>query len=229
MFQTLRPYIRGRVLEIGSGIGNMSSLLLKMDGPVVVSDQSLPYLEMLRTRLGADDKLEDVLHLDLEDPDFDTKFAPLMGSFDTVIALNVIEHVRQDDLALQNCKKMLKKGGHFIMLVPAYPSLYNRFDKELGHFRRYTRAGLSELVAKYFELKICRHFNLAGIAGWWMSGAVLKNKIIPSSQMRLFNTLVPVFKVADRLVSGKAGLSVWAVGINNKSEAECIIPGFSGH
>jgi hypothetical protein len=84
------------------------------------------------------------------------------------------------------------------------------------HFRRYTSAGLSSIFIKSgFSVKHSRYFNLIGIAGWLFSGAVQKNKTIPSDQMRIFNALVPLFKLFDQLVLRKVGLSVIVVGTNS--------------
>jgi 2-polyprenyl-3-methyl-5-hydroxy-6-metoxy-1,4-benzoquinol methylase len=211
MFDTIRPFIKGNIFEAGSGIGNISGLLLNMGHPVTLSDFSLPYKKLLQERFGGHAQLAGILDMDLEDKLFDEKFAPYFGMYDTVIALNVIEHVKGDGMAVANCKKLLKKGGHFIALVPAYQLLYNRFDKELGHHKRYNKKSMQRLVAPHLSILQCRYFNLAGILGWFVSGTILKNKTIPSSQMDVFNALVPLFKVMDGLVFHQVGLSVWLV------------------
>lgn len=213
MFDTLRPFIKGKIFEAGSGIGNISGLLLNMGQTVTLSDFSFPYRKLLQEKFGAHPHLAGVLDMDLEDERFDEKFAPYFGTYDTVIALNVIEHVKNDGSAVANCKKLLKEGGHFIMLVPAYQLLYNRFDKELGHYRRYNKKGMQRLVGPHLSILQCHYFNLAGIMGWWVSGTILKNKTIPSSQMDVFNALVPLFKLMDSVVFRTVGLSVWLVGL----------------
>jgi 2-polyprenyl-3-methyl-5-hydroxy-6-metoxy-1,4-benzoquinol methylase len=213
MFDRIRPFIKGRVLEIGSGIGNISNLLLNTQKEVALSDYSTAYLDILRRNFSSHPHLSGLLSIDLVDPRFDEKFSSFFGSFDTVIALNVIEHIQDDDLAIGNCKKLLKKGGHFIILVPAYPLLYNRFDKELGHYRRYTKRTLGLALSRHFTVAQNRYFNLAGIAGWVFSGAILRKKIIPPSQMKVFNTLVPLFRIMDKMVMNRIGLSVWAVSV----------------
>jgi len=212
MFDTIRPFIKGRVFEAGSGIGNISGLLLNTGGQVVLSDYSAPYRQMLEEKFSAHPHFAGVLDMDLEDKKFDEKFAAYFNTFDTVIALNVIEHVKEDGLAIVNCKKLLKEGGHLIVLVPAYQLLYNRFDKELGHYRRYSKKEMQRLVSPHLSIVQCRSFNLAGILGWFVSGTILKNKVIPSYQMDVYNTLVPLFKILDSMVSHRIGLSVWLVG-----------------
>lgn len=209
MFETVRPFIKGRIFEAGSGIGNISSLLLNTGGQVVLSDYSAHYRQLLQERFSGHSHFGGVLDMDLEDKRFEEKFAAYYGTFDTVIALNVIEHVKEDSLAITHCTKLLREGGHLIVLVPAYQLLYNRFDKELGHFRRYSKGAMQRLVSPHLSIVQCQSFNLAGILGWFVSGTILRNKMIPSYQMDVYNTLVPLFKIMDRMVFHRIGLSVW--------------------
>jgi 2-polyprenyl-3-methyl-5-hydroxy-6-metoxy-1,4-benzoquinol methylase len=213
MFETVQPFLKGNVLEIGSGIGNISAFLLETKMPITLSDYNESYCDILRNKFAGYSNLAGVLSIDLVDEKFDEKFAALMGSFDAIIALNVVEHIKDHDLAVANCKKLLKKGGHLIILVPAYQKLYNRFDTELGHYRRYTKKKLNAVMGKHLSMLHNQYFNFAGIAGWFVSGAVLKKKIIPASQMKFYNTLVPVFRLTDKLVFNKVGLSVIGVGV----------------
>ena len=108
---------------------------------------------------------------------------------------------------------MLKPGGKLIILVPAYQALYNQFDKELFHYRRYTTSSLSDVFKKAgipIEKKF--YFNAAGILGWYVSGKIQKNKTIPKGQMGLYNKLVPLFKIADQILMNSMGLSAVCVG-----------------
>lgn len=212
MYETVQPFISGTVLEIGSGIGNMSDFLIRSAQKLYVSDFNETYLSLLRERFSKHTNLGGVFSIDLNDQRFDEKFASLFNLFDTIIALNVVEHIGNDELAISNCEKLLKKGGHLIILVPAYQVLYNRFDKELGHFRRYTRKKLKALMGKHLEIIHSQYFNFPGIFGWFLSGMIMRNRNIPSSQMGLFNKLVPLFKGIEKIVSGRAGLSVIVVG-----------------
>jgi predicted SAM-dependent methyltransferase len=139
-----------------------------------------------------------------------------LGKYDTVFALNVIEHIENETVAIKNCNKLLNRGGKLIILVPAYQQLYNRFDKELEHFRRYNATRLKKLLEhQHFRIVHSQYFNLMGIPGWYVSGKLQKNKTIPKSQMSLYDKLVPIFKLVDRIVVNKIGLSVIAVGIKD--------------
>ena len=89
MFEAIRPYIAGKTLEIGSGIGNISAILVRHHLPLYVSDHTDKYVERLRNRFAATDEIKDILSIDLTDEHFDTVHAGIIGTFDTVFALNV--------------------------------------------------------------------------------------------------------------------------------------------
>ena len=213
IYDTINPYCKGKVLEIGSGIGNISSLFLENNQAIVLSDIRDIYLDRLKDRFTREKSLQEIIKLDFVAHDFSERYADYLDTFDTVFALNVVEHIEDDCLAIANCKLLLKKGGKLIILVPAYQSLYNSFDKELFHFRRYTKKSLQNVFQENdFSIIHSKYFNLAGILGWYISGKLQRNKTIPENQMKFFNQLVPVFKFVDRIIFNKVGLSVIVVG-----------------
>jgi SAM-dependent methyltransferase len=213
MYETIKPFCRGRILEIGGGIGNISECFLADDQELVVTELQDEYCQIIHTRLAAYSNLKDVIAMDIVDPEFDTKFGSLFGTFDTVFALNVVEHIEDHQKALANCKKLLKINGQVIILVPAFQSIFNHFDTALGHFRRYTDKTLQPVFElNDFQIVHRQYFNLIGIAGWWVSGSVLRKKVIPGGQMKLYNFFVPVFRIIDKITNKWLGLSVIMVG-----------------
>lgn len=213
MYETIKPFCKGRILEIGGGIGNISQCFLADGCELVVTELQNEYCEIIRSRLAGYANLKDVLAMDIVDPDFDSKYGQLFGTFDTVFALNVVEHIANDKQALINCRKLLKMDGHLIILVPAFQSIFNHFDTALGHFRRYTAKSLLPVFqASEFSVIHRQYFNLIGIAGWWVSGTLLRKKIIPEGQMKLYNFFVPVFRIIDLISRKWLGLSVIMVG-----------------
>lgn len=208
MYETIKPFCNGKVLEIGSGIGNISEYFFRDNVPIYLSDIRAAYCTNLERKFGDKPTFLGVEDINIADPEFDEKSKDLIGSFNTVFALNVVEHIENDALAIQNCSKLLKPGGNLIILVPSYNNLYNQFDKELGHYRRYTKFSLSKLFSEnHFNIVHKQYFNFIGILGWYVSGRVLKKKSIPGGQMALYNKLVPIFKVIDILIGNAAGLS----------------------
>jgi len=213
MYQTIKPWCKGNVLEIGSGAGNISQFFIQDGFQITLTDIRERYCIKLRTKFGENQNLAGVEKVNLIHPEFENTYSHLINCFDTVFALNVVEHIENDSQAIANSKKLLKPGGHLIVLVPSYEFLYNGFDKGLGHYRRYNTETLSELFLEH-DLSILKkqHFNFAGMFGWYFTGSIFKKKIIPIGQMKIYNALVPVFKLIDKLVFQTVGLSTIVIG-----------------
>lgn len=213
MYDTIKPWCNGRILEVGSGVGNISEFFLRDTKTIHLTDIRDGYCESLREKFNGKMSLLGIETMNLVDENFDEKFEKYFGYFDTVFALNVVEHIFDDQLAVANCNKLLKKGGQLIVLVPAFQSLFNNFDIELEHYRRYTRIKLESLfLSSGFSITHSRYFNAAGIAGWFVSGKIQHHKIIPAGQIRLYNKLVIIFKLLDKMIFNSVGLSVITVG-----------------
>lgn len=213
MYGQIKPYIKGRVVEIGSGIGNISQFLIGENFHTLLSDFNPLYLNVLNEKFGSQINFLGAQKIDLVHPSFDEEYASLIGTFDTLVTLNVVEHINEDYIAIQNCKKLLTDKGHLIVLVPSYSFLYSKMDEKLGHYRRYTRTKLIKLFERA-EMTIVhsQYFNFAGIFAWLISAKLLRKDQIGSSNMKLFNQFVPLFKVADRLMGKSLGLSTIVVG-----------------
>jgi len=206
MAESIAPEVGARVLEIGAGIGNITSQLVPRD-LYVASDVNPHYLDYLRNLALGKPYLE-VARLDLEDAQ---DFEPLAGRFDTVVCLNVLEHVRDPLAALRNIHAALAPGGRAVIYVPQGTKRYSSLDQVLGHRCRYSRELLTqELLASGFELELLRDFNRSGVPGWFLNGRLLKRRHFSRVQLKLFNVLVPLIRRVDRLCPW-SGLGLIAV------------------
>jgi len=206
MFERLRRWIGGSVLEIGSGIGNLSAFLVDRER-LVLTDTREEYLSRLRQRFAGRPNVS-VARLYLPDDDR----AVAGQRFDTVICLNVLEHVDDDISALHAIRRLLGPGGRLVLLVPALQALYGTIDRALGHHRRYKRDGLADLLrATGYTLAHIEYFNLAGIPGWWWAGRVVRRETIPGGSLRLYDALVPLFRL-ERFIPWRVGQSLIAIG-----------------
>ena len=179
MFETIIPFSDGKILEVGSGLGNISEFFLERNFQIRLTDLREDYLHLLQEKFGPRKNLLGVDQLDLAHPNFDKIYRKHLEQYDTVFALNVLEHIQDDQLAISNCKKLLKKSGILIILVPSYQKLYNKFDQGLGHFRRYNKTTLSNLfTVNDFNIIHSQYFNVSGIFGWYLSGNILKKETI---------------------------------------------------
>ncbi len=212
MFDTIRPFVKGNVLEIGSGIGNISSYFVQAGIPITLTDLDTHYCRLLTKNFEREPMVRGVYQLDLAHQNFVNVYTSLLEKYDTVFALNVVEHIPNDKLAIANAKLLLRRGGHLVVLVPAYTALYNGLDQGLEHWRRYNRHSLKKLLSKDFEILKTQYFNLAGIVGWFLSGSILKKAALPSGQISIYDKLVPLFRIADAMAFNQVGLSVIAVG-----------------
>ena len=210
-YDLIQPFCKGRIIELGSGIGNISQYFLEEKKDITLSDLRENYRAYLSNHFSQ--YQPNVRSVDMVHPDFNETYADLIGQFDTVFALNVVEHIENHALAVQNAGSLLKPGGCLIILVPAYGWLYNKFDKELGHFKRFTRKSLRAIFPKEFHILQTAYFNALGIPGWFVSGSLVRNKEISSGEMKLFNKLVPIAKAMDAITFDNIGLSVWCVAL----------------
>lgn len=209
LFDAISPYCSGKILEVGSGIGNLSFYLLKNFSNITLSDFRNKYCDILKIKYGNCANLNSVVEMDLSLYNFKEIYLYSSKKYDTIIALNVLEHIKKDALAIRNCRELLAPNGKLVLLVPAYQFLYNTLDKNLDHYKRYNKTNLSQLVnAEGLQVVEAKYFNFIGIFGWWFTGKLLKKTQIPNYQLKIFNKFIPVFRIIDMLVFNKAGLSV---------------------
>jgi glycosyltransferase involved in cell wall biosynthesis len=194
MADTIRPYVGERVLEIGAGIGNLTRALLPRRKCYVATDIDAEHLARLSTRFQHRPNLR-VRYCDLTDPDH---FTELANSMDSVICLNVLEHVEDDLQGLRNIYSALRPGGRAIILVPHDMRIYGSIDKMLGHYRRYTHEELrTKMEQTGFRFERMLEFNRISRYPWWFSGRVLKREALGVGQMRVFDSLVWLWRRID--------------------------------
>jgi SAM-dependent methyltransferase len=165
LYRTLRPYLHDLVLEVGGG--NVFSQRLLDDGYEVYLGHDDPFQRhLLRKRFGMLNHFRGVLPFDLADAEFDAAYGYLFGQFGTVIARNVLQRLPDDGRAVANAAKLLRPGGHVIVLAPALPLFYDRQDRDQGDLRRYTRRGLRRLIAATgLDTVRSMYLNLAAVLG----------------------------------------------------------------
>jgi len=213
MYDEIKPWLYGQVLELGSGIGNISVYVLQSRFKTVLSDINPSYTQLLEKRFSGNSNLVNIVSIDLQHPHFQEQYGDMEAQFDSIFLLNVIEHLENDVAAIKNCNYLLKPGGHLTVLAPAYPFLYCVLDKNLGHYRRYTKHKLTALICQHsFSLLAAKYFNLAGIAGWLIWGKLFRRPQLGARSFGTFNQLVPLFRMADKLVFQQIGLSTIVVG-----------------
>ena len=205
LYGRARPYLGARMLDLGAGIGTFTELAAAEGRDVVALEPHAPYAELLEAGLGRRPNVE-VVHATVEELR-DRGLKP----FDSVLCVNVLEHIPDHASALRAARDLLVPGGHLLLLVPAHPRLFGEIDRRIGHVRRYQTRPLAELLRDVgLEPSRVRYVNPVGALGWLVTFRLRNPERWPRGQTRLFDALVPAFKQLDR-VPLPVGLSVWAV------------------
>ena len=211
MYDQFKDEIKGDILEIGSGIGTYSEKLINNfpNSKIILSDISESYVEELKKRF-AFPNVESVI-FDLNNKAHFQRVGK--NRFDTIIALNVIEHIEDDGLALNFIYEMLRQNGKALILVPAHQFLYNNIDKKVGHYRRYSKKTLLDLINKTkFKIDDIYFYNASGILGWILSGNILKKDEIEEDTYSLYDKMIPFIKTIEKhLLFRSIGISLITV------------------
>jgi SAM-dependent methyltransferase len=213
MADTIRPYLGPRIMELGAGIGNLSSQLVKGRSRYLATDIDEEHLSRLHTRLQYRQNVE-VGYCDLEKP---ADFEPFHDSFDAVVCLNVLEHVENDPLGLANIRSVLVPGGRALILVPEGMSVYGTLDVVLGHYRRYSETELrSKMEQAGFHVDRILKFNRITRPAWFVNGRIFKKRTFSRFQIATFDSLVWLWRKLD-VVLPWGPTSIIAVGVKKES------------
>jgi glycosyltransferase involved in cell wall biosynthesis len=214
MWDLIQPFVGRRILEVGSGTGLLTRYLANR-GDLVATDLDGEYVELLG-RTYADNPHVAVRQLDLARL-ADAELEP--GTFDTVICSNVLEHVENDQSALEGMHDLLAPGGRVVLVVPAIKALYGEIDRAIHHFRRYSTEELqAKLRAAGLDVEHLSYFNMLGVPGWYLNSRVLKRRSVPGIQARINDGLVPFLRL-ERRFGPPIGMSLIAVGRRGRAAA----------
>ncbi len=178
------PYLGQKIVEIGAGSGTFSQLLLTRaeTTQLVLFEAAANLFPILRRRF-SDPRVE--LHQGPFDP------AVSGEPPDSIVLVNVLEHINDDRLLLSQIYSSLRAGGSLLLFVPAGQWNYGSLDKAFEHHRRYSRADLRRKLERAgFRVERQRYINFMGIASWFLAGKVLRQTTIKSSQVRWYDRWV---------------------------------------
>jgi glycosyltransferase involved in cell wall biosynthesis len=197
-----------RILEIGAGFGNITRHL-KGRELLVASDLDPVALEHLKGTFREDPSVRVASYRFPLDAAAREEIHAL--DVDTVVCLNVLEHIEDDRATLVNMREALQSGGRLVLLVPAFARLYGSLDEHLHHFRRYERDELEAKIREAgFALEDLRFVNRPGIFGWWLNGRVLRRRVLPRGQLLAFKLFMPMLKREEQRPPS-SGLSLLAI------------------
>jgi len=209
VYKLCRPYLGQRVIEIGSGIGNMTGFFLGHGSRVLATDMDSQRLGEIRAQWPEWKEL-DTAAWDINEaaPEKIRKFKP-----DTIVCINVLEHIENDVAALRRMCSLLVPGGKLLLYVPALSWIYGSLDRELHHFRRYSRKEVEKITDQAgFSRKKLHYVNLLGVPGWWWNNRVVKSQCFSINQVKLFDRLVPLAAGLEKWIKPCLGQSLFYVG-----------------
>ena len=222
IFSRIAPHLKGRTLEVGCGTGNFTTLIAQCCSQLVAVDLNADYVAQTQARLSH------CKHINVMTADATKMDAS--ETFDTIILLDVLEHIENDVDLLLRLRRQLAPGGTLLLKVPAIAPLYNSLDAAVGHHRRYTPETLRQTIlsAKDNNISFAEpaidYFNAIGIVGWWLNGSILKRTAPPGQQVGLFDRCVPLFQAAENWLHPPTGLSLFAAATLPTPSALLNIP-----
>jgi 2-polyprenyl-3-methyl-5-hydroxy-6-metoxy-1,4-benzoquinol methylase len=202
----LAPFVHGSVLEVGAGDGNNAIWLQTLRFSRWVSLEPDPRLcTALRARVQPATR-DDVVQGTLVD-------LVATERFDTILYIDVLEHIEDDRAELTRARDRLLPGGHLIVLSPAWQFLYSPFDAAIGHFRRYRRSSLAAAAPPGLTSVLIRYLDAAGMLASAGNRVLLRSSMPNARQIKIWDEgLVPISRRLDRLLGyrfGKSILGVW--------------------
>lgn len=201
------PFLGCDVAEVGAGCGNISRLLLKQ--PLRSLCAIEPSAEMYPL-------LREVLARDPRATAHRARLAELRPTlearFDSILYVNVLEHIVDDAAELRDARACLRPGGHLCIFVPALPWLFSRFDGEVGHERRYRRGELRMRVESAgFEVLRLHYFDFVGIVPWLVLYRLL-GRVPAKADVTLYDRVaVPVARIVERWAAPPIGKNLLCV------------------
>lgn len=208
LFGHIAPFIGHRVIEVGAGLGAYTSLLVDREA-VIAIDLHMPCFLNLRKRFAQYPHITPIC-CDIAGPPITHlhAFCP-----DTVLAVNVLEHIRNDMKAIANMYDYLVTPGRLILIVPAYNSIYGTIDESVGHVRRYGKSELAlKLAVAGLRITEMRYLNSLAVPAWFLNGRVLKRTAESPRQVRIYDRLVvPWLSKIEGILPPPFGLSIMAV------------------
>lgn len=211
IMQMVSPYLGESILELGSGIGNMSQWL-PVRKNLICSEMDPTFFQILKNKMQQKYSADGRIHF--KPLDLNHSWAESVREFnlDTIISFNVIEHIENDSAVFKSAYQLLKESSakgpkRIVSFVPAHQWAFGTLDEEFQHFRRYDQERFHLLAKELPGVQVhCQYFNLFGLPGWYLLGKVLRKRNFGSPTVKAFDALVPFMRPIDNFLHLKLGL-----------------------
>ena len=208
VLEEFAPYLGDRVAEVGGGTGNFSEFLLSTNiRQLVVFEPSDNMFTLLKKKFEHKSNVQ-TINAFLEDQSYQYN-----NTVDSVCYVNVLEHIKDDRAALYHAYQILRSKGHVLIFAPALSFLYSELDKKVGHYRRYSKKELIEVVTSVgFSIKRVKYFDMAGIIPWYIAFVLLKSTTTGDNVSLYDKLIVPIMKKVEAIIKPIIGKSLIVIG-----------------
>jgi len=214
IIERFAPFLGRRVVEVGAGIGTFSQFIVGSPGveSLLCIEPAENVFPVLAERFRENSRIQTV-HSDIDQVD-------LVDAADSLVAVNVLEHVEDHEGFLRAAARIVVPGGHLLLFVPAHQFLYGSLDAAFDHYRRYSKAALSSVVSRAgWEPVSISNVNIAGILPWLIAGKIFRTTTIGHAQMRIFDRFViPIMKRVEAVREPFIGQSLLAIARNPRTQ-----------
>ena len=197
-FDLIKKNLTGTVAEIGPGNGVFFDKYKNIVDAVDLYEPSLNFLKNLESKKKENTKI------------INSNFVEKTNFYDTILYLDVFEHIEEDKLEFEKAYKSLKKNGCLIINVPAFQHLYSQFDRDIDHFRRYSKSSLLELINDYSFNKVdLKYYDSLGyLLSLASKSSNLDYKKNFSTKIKVWDKLIKFSRVIDMIIFNKIGKSL---------------------
>ena len=200
------PFVDGDVLEVGAGLGETTKCLhnSKVTKWTWLEPDKTMFKNLLKKKVDFNHPIHDCINGTVSDLK--------KHSFDTILYIDVLEHIKDDSLELDRARRLLRPDGKIVVLSPAHNFLYSDFDRNIGHFRRYNLKSLKALENSFMKISHCEYLDTIGLC-LNLANRILLRQSLPSQGQILFwdGIIVPLSKLIDPILGRKFGKSIIVV------------------
>ena len=199
IYENIQTLLGNKIAEIGSGVGNFTEFLLRNDHARI--DAYEPCAKMhLNSMFYKHPRVNCI------NSNFELVSKSCDDQYDSVIFINVLEHIQQDSDAIKNAYRIIRRGGKLIIFVPALQFLYSNFDRSIGHYRRYQKSELTKLAQNSsFKIISCKYFDSIGIIPWFVFMKVMRQGLSCRNTYTYDTFIVPWLKIVEKIISPPLG------------------------
>ena len=199
IYENIETELGTKIAEIGSGVGNFTEFLLRNEHARI--DAYEPCAKMhLNNKFSKNPRVNCI------NSNFELVSKSCDNKYDSVIFINVLEHIQQDSDAIKKAYKIIRRGGTLIISVPALQVLYSNFDRSIGHYRRYQKSELIKLAQiASFKIMSCKYFDSIGIIPWFIFMKGMRRGLSSRNTYTYDKFVVPWLKIVEKIITPPLG------------------------